>query len=394
MVESHAIIDLRPYGMAPSGEATAQNTDGRLTFIAGALPNELVRAAVIQQHARYDRAITIEVLEPSAHRTPVACPEIARGCGGCQWQHVTLQGQRGLKEVMLREALEATSASTPTINTIVELPAVGYRTTVRAAVVGGNAGYRRLRSHHILNVAACLVAHPLIEDLLGCDFGLAEEVTLRCGARTGERLAMTSPAGIAVAVPADVRSDYIHEVVRDRRWRISGASFFQTRPDGAEALARIVSDSAHQMGTGTCADLYSGVGLFAGVLAAQGWSVSSIEVSRSAVEDAMVNLSGLGVTVLQADVRAWRSSPVDLVVANPGRRGLGGKGVATVLATRASRVILVSCDLCAFVKDTNSLRRNGYSLVSVTPIDLFPHTPHVEVVGVFDRGAADDVSSL
>ena len=170
----------------------------------------------------------------------------------------------------------------------VTLPATGFRTTVHAAVTNGRAGFRRYRSHRVVPVESCLVAHPLLDELIvQGSYGDASEVLFRCGARTGERLAIPTPFGTAIDVPADVRRDHIHELAAGHRWRISARSFFQTRPDGVDALADAVIAAADEMEPGGRAlDLYSGVGVFAGVLAARGWSVTAVESDRSAVDDA------------------------------------------------------------------------------------------------------------
>jgi 23S rRNA (uracil1939-C5)-methyltransferase len=269
---------------------------------------------------------------------------------------------------------------------LVELASSGYRTTLRAAVAGGRAGYRRARGHTVVQVDSCEVAHPLIEDLvINGRYGSAREVVLRCGARTGQRLAAPIPDS-AITVPADVRSQHFHEVAAGRRWQISARSFFQSRPDGADALAALVESAAEAVAPGGIAvDLYSGVGLFAGVLATAGWSVTSVETSTDAVVDARANLRDDSVEILCADVTTWPATPADLAVANPGRAGLGAEGAAAVQATGAKRVVLVSCDVGALGRDAGLLRRAGYAVTSVTPVDMFPHTFHVEVVTVFDR---------
>ena len=170
----------------------------------------------------------------------------------------------------------------------VELPPWSYRTTVRAGVTNGRAGFRRARSHDSVSVADCLVVHPLLLPLITeARYPGAREVLLRCGSRTGERLAMPVPNRRKIVVPADVRRDFVHERAAGMLWRISADSFFQCRADGVDELARIVGDAADELGVATTAlDLYSGVGLFAGVLASRGWSVTAVESSRSAVHDA------------------------------------------------------------------------------------------------------------
>ncbi|MGH2717236.1 MAG: class I SAM-dependent RNA methyltransferase [Actinomycetota bacterium] len=377
------VTEIQPGAVGARGEGIGTDRRGRKVFVTGAIPGERVVARVLAERPTYLRARLEEVLEPSPFRTMPPCPELAHGCGGCQWQHIDPEGQRALKRGAIEQALRGLArVKQVPMQPTVALPDCGYRTVLRAAVSGGRAGYRRARGHTVVPVAGCLVAHPLLEDLLVRGrYGEATEVILRCGARTGDRLAAPDPGNADIAVPSDVQREAIREFAAGREWRISARSFFQSRPDGADALAQLVLTESGE--PGTAVDLYSGVGLFAGVLSDAGWSVSAVEASAGAVADALVNLAGH--PVIEADVARWAATPADLVVADPNRAGLGPEGVRAVAATGARRVILVSCDVQALGRDAGLLGRKWYSLSSVTPVDLFPHTYHVEVVSVFDR---------
>ncbi len=157
-------------------------------------------------------------------------------------------------------------------------------------------------------------------------------------------------------------------------------------PDGADALAEIILEAAGELGDPVQAlDLYSGVGLFAGVLAGAGWSVVAVESSPSAVADARVNLAGLDVEVAEADVTRWDPPRAGLVVADPSSNGLGRKGVEVVEASGARRLVLVSCDAISLGRDAGLLKKKGFELSGITLVDMFPQTAHVEVVSIFDR---------
>jgi 23S rRNA (uracil1939-C5)-methyltransferase len=381
-------LELVPTGMVAGGSALARDADGRVVFVDGALPGERVRVAVETERKGYRTARVVEVIEPSRHRVAPPCPELARGCGACQWQHVEPEAQRSLKLDIVLDALRRIGGldSVPRRPTV-ELAPWAFRTTVRLAVNDGRAGFRAARSHESVPIDDCLVTHPLLVPLITeARYPRADEVLLRCGSRTGERLAAPTPSRKGIVVPGDVRSDFIHEEAAGQRWRISAASFFQTRADGVDELARIVGAAADELGAATSAlDLYSGVGLFAGVLAQRGWSVTAVESSTSAVADARVNLRSHAVKVVAADVTKWKPTPVDFVVADPSRKGLGRRGVTVIDKSGARRVVLVSCDAASLGRDAALLRDAGFELTALTPIDLFPHTFHVEVVSVFDR---------
>ena len=380
-------MELTTSTMASGGDAVARDPSGKAVFVRGALPGERVGVQIITDHARYAIGGIDALIEPSPHRVTPPCPEVDRGCGACQWQHISLPMQRQLKDRFIIEAIERSGVRCPTPNPPVALAPWAFRTTISAAVTGGRAGFNEARSHRVVPVGACLVAHPLLEELLvGVRYPGAKKVLLRCGGRTGQRLVATTPSGLKIRLPDDVRTDHFYESAAGRLWRISAPSFFQTRADGVDALADIVGAAADEVGAAsTAVDIYSGVGVFAGVLAARGWSVTAVEGSHRSAEDARFNLREQDVTVINADVTRWTPVPADLVVADPSRTGLGGDGVTVVEATGARRVILISCDAASLGRDAALLQRAGYALTTVTYVDLFPHTFRVEAVTVYDR---------
>ena len=386
--DRNAEEELTPTELGARGDGVAHDADGRVVSIPGTIPGERVRVKPLARRRGVVHARVVDILDPSPVRAEPPCPEVGNGCGACQWQHINLDAQQQYKRELVAASLgligeTALARLRPTVH----LPATGFRTTVHAAVHNGRAGFRRYRSHRVVPVDECLVAHPLLVELIVAgDYGDATDVLLRCGARTGERLALPTPIGMKLDVPADVRLDHLHERAAGQEWRISARSFFQTRPDGVDALAAEVAAAADEIEpAGTALDLYSGVGVFAGVLAARGWSVTAVESNGSAVDDARANLRTLDVSSVRADVHAWKPPRADLVVADPSRAGLEKRGVYVVAASRAQRVVLISCDAASLGRDAEHLRREGYNLTRATPVDLFPHTFHVEVVSVFDR---------
>jgi tRNA/tmRNA/rRNA uracil-C5-methylase (TrmA/RlmC/RlmD family) len=173
------------------------------------------------------------------------------------------------------------------------------------------------------------------------------------------------------------------------RFRVSAHSFFQARPDGADALVSAVRDALGDAlhGGATLLDAYSGVGLFSGTLGLQAGRVIAVEQSGSSVADARHNLAALDATIVRCDMERWRPEPVDVIVADPARSGLGRAGAKVLAATGASRLALVGCDPASFARDSAVLREHGYALRSLCVVDLFGHTSHIEVVGGFDRHA-------
>ncbi len=388
-------MELRPTSVAAGGDAVARDDDGRVVFVSGALPDELVEAEIVEEHRDFARARVSSVLEPSPDRVAPPCPQLARGCGGCGWQHVALPAQRLLKGRIVGDALRRMGrVAAPKVELGPELSPTGYRTTVRLAVTARRAGFRRFHGHDVVDVDDCLVTHPLLAELLAVgDFGEASEVTLRCGARTGERMAVAHPSAEGVHLPSTVRvigddelsagrRAWIAEEVAGARFRISAHSFFQVRPDGAEALVAIVAAALADAPAGRLVDAYGGVGLFAATVAGDR-PVTILERSVSSVADARVNVPTA--KVLRVDVDRWHPSPAAAVVADPSRSGLGKRAVAALANTDASRLVLVSCDPASLGRDTALLQARGFEHDGTTLVDLFPHTPHIEAVTRFVR---------
>jgi 23S rRNA (uracil1939-C5)-methyltransferase len=383
-------MELTVGAMVAGGAPLAHAPDGRVAFVEGALPGERVVATVTESRHDHLRARIVDVLDPSPDRVAPPCPQVAAGCGGCTWQHIAPGAQLALKRAIVTDALRriARLAEPPPIETVA-LPATGYRTTVRALVHDARAALRARRSHDPVRADPCLVAHPLVAEVLHAGrFPGAREVTIRAGARTGERLVLTDPRRARVSVPEGVTHGpraSIHEVVLGRRLRISARSFFQARPDGADALVRVVRDAVGP--DRAVADLYAGVGLFAALIDTPR-ALIVVEGARSAVADARANLAGLPARVHHADVTRFRLPPVDVVVADPSRAGLRAPGVAAIVVAEPERVVLVSCDAAAGARDVALLGSEGYRPTSCTVVDLFPHSHHVEIVTVLDRAPA------
>ena len=390
---------LEPAAMAAGGAALARDPDGRVVFVEGALPGERVRARVTDSRKDFARAVTVEVLDASPDRVAPPCAALAAGCGGCTWQYVSAAGQSRLKAEIVTDALRRIAKlPEPPPPQPVPLDGRPLRTTARLAVSpAGRAGHRPRTGSDAVETDACLAAHPLLEELIVAGrYPGAGEVLLRVSVATGERLALVDrgaervqvPEGVRIFQEGDRRPAFVHEDVAGRRFRVSAGSFFQAGPVAAAALVDAV-DAAIGDGLaegGVLVDLYAGVGLFASTIGDRHQARAvAVESDPAAVADARVNLADLDAKVVVAEVARWRPRPADVVIADPARSGLGRPGAGAVAATRAARIVLVSCDPASLARDTVLLAQAGYRLTSVALVDAFPHTFHVETVCRFDR---------
>ncbi len=378
-------FEVRVDRIAAGGDGLATAPDGRVVFVPDAVPGDRLDVEVTQQKKQFFRARIVEVLEPSSMRVDPPCPEVARGCGGCDWQHVATDGQRELRVAIVRDAVRRIAKIDDLdISSGPELDPQGYRTTMRVAVRGSRGGFRRRRSHEVLVPSSCLVAHPRLDELLAeCDLGGADEVVLRVGAATGQSLVhvvagradLTLPSGVVLSTEAAPAA--IEEIVNGHRFRISGPSFFQCRPDGAGVMVDLVADAIAGF-QGPLVDAYAGVGLFGALLGADR-PLTTVESAPSSVADSRVNLPPHA-TVGESAVEEWSPTPAAAVIADPARAGLGTAGASVVAGTGAAVIALVSCDPAAMARDLALLAVHGYRAEWAKVLDLFGHTSHVEVV--------------
>lgn len=382
--------------LVAGGAGLGHEPTGRVVMVEGGLPGERARVRLLSERARMSTAEVVEVLSPARIRVLPPCPQVARGCGGCDLQHAATSAQPALKADIVRDALArpARRGELPEIRVTTgsTLPGWGYRTTVRCGVLDGRLAFHLRRSDDLLAVDGCPVAHELVDEVIRVGrFPGAEEVTVRAGVRTGERLVIVTPKvhertvvpdGVRVIGADELRSGrraWYHEEVAGHRFRISAQSFFQSGPEGADALVDAVGRALGPIGEqDRFVDLYGGVGLFARTLGAA--RPVLVERSASAVADARVNLDGMDATIVRTAAERWHPSAADLVVADPARAGLGRDGVRIATATGARRIALVSCDVASLARDLVLFVAAGYRPAGVEVVDLFPGTHHVEAV--------------
>jgi 23S rRNA (uracil1939-C5)-methyltransferase len=387
---------LRPDRFAAGGEAIARDDDGRVVFVRGALPGEVVQAELTTVKRDWARAITVNVLDASPDRLTPPCESRREGCGGCGWQHMTVEAQRSARVDIVADALRRTGGiADPVVENGGGVAPVGYRTTVRvAATADGRAGFRAEQTHDVVEAPNCLVAHATLAALLPdlrLDPGV--EPTLRVSVATGELAARWDhavgevhglPAGTATGARAT-----LHEDVAGRRLRVSMGSFFQSGPQAAELLVDSVRRAAPELDDARLVvDAYAGVGMFAACVTDAPARVIVIETSRSALGDAAHNLTDRDAEIIRGEVGGWRvaaESDVDVAIADPARSGLGKPGVNALTRTEAPVLVLVSCDPASLGRDARLLGEAGYRHERSWVVDTFPHTTHVEVVTRFVR---------
>ena len=204
-------------------------------------------------------------------------------------------------------------------------------------------------------------------------------------------------ASVAVGVEEHLLAgrDHIRESLGGLTFQISANSFFQTNTLQAERLFALVEASVALTGNETVVDLYSGTGAISLLLARRCRRVYGIEVAQTAVDDAVRNAKANGImncTFLAGEVRhvlpqlISQGVKAEVVVADPPRAGFHPRALRALLALGPARIVYISCNPSTMARDLGELHRGGYRVDWVQPIDMFPHTPHIEAVAWLGRG--------
>jgi tRNA/tmRNA/rRNA uracil-C5-methylase (TrmA/RlmC/RlmD family) len=373
--------------VAHGGHCVARH-EGRVLFVRHTLPGEHVMVRVTDDsHARFWRADAVEVLVPSPDRVPVRCPIAGPGlCGGCDFQHVDLAGQRRLKTAVVAEQLQRLAGISWDGEVVgVDAPdtadGLHWRTRMRYQVDDeGRAGLRSARSHAVVPLPeqGCPIAHRRTPSVVADRWPPGSEL-----------IAVASADSAALLLDGRLQQGdaELSEQAAGRSWEVAASGFWQVHPAAADTLVAAVLEGLAPQPGEQAFDLYCGVGLFAGALAESGCRVWGLESSHSAILTARRNLEDLGDRVrLRADrvERGLGRLPkrADLVVLDPPRSGAGKEVMAAVLNRHPRAVAYVACDPAALARDLGTAARHGYAPVSIRGFDLFPMTQHIECVAI------------
>ena len=377
--------------MAFEGGAIARH-DGQVVFAAYGIPGEEAVVEIERRSKDYLMGRVVEVLSPSPHRVEAPCPYFGQ-CGGCQWQHIDYPFQAELKARIVGEQLRRIGKfeEPPVAATLTAEERWHYRNHARFSTDRqGQLGFVSLLRRRFVRIDHCRIMHPwingVLERLQGRCAGL-HQVAIRYGVRTEQALIHPSLKQIDDSIPSG-QTSYEEELL-GKRFRVSGASFFQVNTHQAEVLIEVVREKLALDQDQLLLDAYAGVGTFAVLLAPHVKRVIAIEESPAAVADAVINQAGIkNIVFYQGKVEQvlpeLRQRP-QAAILDPPRVGCHPDTIAAVLKRPPARLVYVSCDPATLARDLRALCRGGYRLQEVQPVDMFPQTFHIECVATLVR---------
>ena len=368
--------------------------DGAVIFVRHAIPGENCTIQITSTGSSFNRADVVSVETPSEFRVDAPCSFAHRnGCGGCDFQHISVAHQRSLKSDVITEQFARIAKIDLRIEVEEVDESIRWRTRAIATTDrNGKLGFYKSRSHSIAPVKDCVICVEAMNfgEVAGRD--LKGDVRVEISAsNSGERSIALAPTRGEEKARLTEGPEILHENVLGKTLEVSQESFWQSHKRAPEILTQVVLDFATLKIGDHVLDLYGGVGLFSAAIVDVVGStghVDLIEGSKIATADAARNFNSYSnITIATGDVVKLlpRITAADVVVLDPPRDGAGKEAVAHIARLAPRAIVYVACDPAALARDTAYLADHSYSLVKVRAFDLFPMTHHIECVALYER---------
>ena len=383
------VIEVQIGPIAHGGHFIARY-NGQVIFVRHGITDELVKIKITGVSAKIAHADVIEVINPSTDRISPPC-KYAGSCGGCDFQHITLEKQRELKANIVKEQfLRIGKIDLDQIGFDLKVSAVEptdglrWRTRMDFAVsASGQIGFFGARSNDVIEIKDCLIADSRMDVS-----GLATR-TWKSDARVEVAVSSTNEVSVMRSGRSISGPTQIVEQVGGNSFKISPNAFWQSHKAAPVELVKAVISLLDIKKNDHICDLYSGVGLFAAAIlkevSEQGF-VTLIESDKTAVSDARrIFANKQNVKILQGLVA--QQLPIvkraDLILLDPPRTGAGEVVVKQMVKFGPRKILYVACDPAALARDAKTLAESGYKLDHIQAFDLFPMTQHIECVASF-----------
>jgi 23S rRNA (uracil1939-C5)-methyltransferase len=416
--------------------------DGLAVFVPRTAPGDVVDVRLTEYRRRYAFGEVLALRQESPWRVEAPCPLYDR-CGGCHLQHLPYVHQLAHKTAQVQESLEriAKLSDIPVAPMLGSPQPFAYRNKVlyHYDAASGSLGLVGRQEAQILDIPHCLINDPRadavmarLRTLLAAQPALqrvVHQVQVQVGQRTGEVLVtVIVRAALAAAVQRQLwdslhdlatglslhvkarqtpevfegtttsiaGAQVIHERVGPWLFRIEPQAFFQVNTVQMERLYTLVREAAALRGDEVVLDLYSGGGTIALTLAPHCATVHAVEVNRQATLLAMQQAAALGVSNCQFRtgkveriVQRYLAEGIraDRAVLDPPRAGCRPEALQALALMRVPHLVYVSCSPPTLARDLRLLHDLGYRTLGVQPVDMFPHTYHIECVARLSRVA-------
>ena len=370
--------------------------EGKKFKVFGAIPGEIVLVNIVKEFSDFTVVNVSEVLKSSPNRIKPPC-EYYLLCSGCQFQHLDYKSQLKLKtKIVTDEILKNENFHRVKIlDTIGSEKLYHYRNHARFTVakkppLRGNLGFVNRFSRRIFKIDKCLLMDHKINYLISLIQSKLQgmsQLSIRVGSNSGFALIQPDFQNIFPEIKSGQKK--ITEYFLQKPFRIGSPSFFQVNTKQAEKLSELLVDYLSLDGSEIVLDTYCGVGVFSVLIAPFVKNVVGIEISDSAIEDAVFNSRHLDNVEFikgssEESLKKLDIHP-DIVILDHPRSGCKKDVLDSLILIKPKKILMISCDLESFMRDTEILCMKNYKLKLIQPVDMFPNTKHIEILAILEK---------
>jgi 23S rRNA (uracil1939-C5)-methyltransferase len=369
---------------------------GRIVlFVPFTVEGDVVEAQVTEVRKRFARGRLARLVTPSQHRVEPRCLYYGL-CGGCSYQHIGYDHQLYLKKQQVKDACERIGKlPAPPVSDAVPSPLVyGYRgkADFHVEMAPGRPpriGFMDVGGGRLVDIKRCEIVDDSINERLELLRGKAADGTVPV---SGGRFTIWSGA-----LPDDADDPFVgrvaavERIVGEHSFMVPSDGFFQANTALIARLVKEVTRISDLSDQEKVVDVYCGSGLFSIFLAPAAAEIFGIETNGDAIRCARVNAERAGINnirFIQGDAGeilrrrfATSGKAVDILVLDPPRTGCDEKTLSAVAQIKPRTLIYVSCNPATQARDIRYLTDRGFTLKELMPIDMFPQTAHIEVIG-------------
>ena len=416
--------------------------EGFTVFVEGGLIQDKVKVRINKSKKNYAVGDIVEIIEKSPFRVDRICSDDLKDCGGCQIQELDYNKQLELKTNEVKQVISRIGKleNVEIHETIGMQSPCRYRNKAQFPIQNINGstaiGFYKKKSHDVIPTDMCVIQHDINDKIIKTYIqaynvsiynetthtGVLRHLVTKVGFTTNEVMVVlvangtnlphlnelasvlkenilgfktlvlnVNKAKTNVILGKENKVIYgngkINDYIGDLVFEISPLSFFQVNPVQTEVLYNKALEYAELKENDTVFDIYCGIGSISLFLAQKATKVYGIEIVEDAIKDAKINaklnnLNNVEFYVGKAEEVVPKmyseGKTANVVVVDPPRKGCDEKVLDTIVSMKPDRVVYVSCNPSTLARDLAYLDERGYKCVEIQPVDMFPHTMHVE----------------
>ncbi|MBN1473329.1 MAG: class I SAM-dependent RNA methyltransferase [Syntrophaceae bacterium] len=365
--------------------------DNFVVFVPFSAPGDKLEIEIVQRKKKFARGKILKVIKSSEASVKPLC-RYYENCGGCCYQHINYESQLAIKKKQVVDAFEKIGGiAAPPVREVIASPQMYHyrgKAQLHAFKKAGGVkfGFMDVSGGKVVDIERCEIVDETINEKIHAlrasqagAHGAEDKHTIWSGKSSGGKES----------------KETITRVVKSKEFLVPREGFFQANLYITDNMVDEVCNAVKNEKISTLIDAYCGSGLFSVFLSPYAENIIGIEQDASSVECAKINALKSGAKNLnffQGDVEELRLgrflSPehkTDMMLLDPPRIGCSPSVLKSICSIRPRKIIYISCNPATQARDVKYLREQGYNLQNLHPMDMFPQTQHIEVIGILEE---------